>query len=103
MTHRLSDIIAEMERIERAEEATNRREIRDEERIELAFIRLLRNAFTEFLEAKGWVRTVGADYWRGESSSEGMAGLRFEVNVSHPDFEDFGDIEMVVEVKRGSN
>jgi hypothetical protein len=97
MKHRLSDIIAEMEKIERT---ALEREIQDDERVELSFIRLLRNAFTEFLEAKGWVETVGTDHWRGVNSNDGVPGLRFTVQTNHPDF---GEVEMTVSVKRGCN
>jgi hypothetical protein len=64
---------------------------------ELAFFRLLRDAFTEFLESKPWLKAVGSDYWRGEDD-DGCFGLRFEIVVDHPHV-----VDLEVTIKRGSN
>ena len=69
--HRLSDIIAEMEKIERD---GHERMMSQDDLGEAAFFRLLRSAFTEFLEGKPWVRGVGTDYWHGEDSEQGRFG-----------------------------
>jgi hypothetical protein len=97
MAHRLSDIIAEMEKIEAT---ALERELDDEERRELALIRLLRNSFTEFLEAKGWVKSVDTHYWRGEESHTHRGGVCFLVDTHHPDF---GDVELRIEIENGPN
>jgi hypothetical protein len=70
----------------------------DDKRSELAFFRLLRDAFTEFLEAKPRVKAVGTEYWHGEDSSEGRFGLRFEIQVDNPNV-----VDLEVVVNRGPN
>jgi hypothetical protein len=90
-----AEVTTEMEQIEKA---AHQKMMDDDALGELAFFRLLRSAFTEFLEGKPWARSVGTDYWRGEDSSEGRFGLRFMINVDHPHVT---DIEITI--KRGPN
>jgi hypothetical protein len=93
--HRLTDVLAEMDRIKRE----GHDKLRDDDEIaELAFFRLLRSAFTEFLETQPWVKSVGSDYWPGSDSEEARFGLRFMINVDHAHLE---DLEVVI--KRGPN
>jgi hypothetical protein len=80
------------------ERAARQKRLDDDQVGELAFFRLLRDAFTEFLEAKPWVKAVGTEYWLGQDSSEGRFGLRFEIQVDHPNVAD-----LEVTVKRGPN
>jgi hypothetical protein len=92
----LGQIIAEMQRIDiHAEHQSPDAE----DLAELAFFRLLRNAFAEFLETKPWVRTVGSDYWRGVDTDDGRSGVRFDISVDHPQ----GDMELEVIIQRGCN
>lgn len=92
--HRLADIIAEMDRIK---DDAHQKMLSDDELGELAFFRLLRDAFTEFLESKPWFKSVDSEYWRGEDA-DGRFGLRFTVHVDHPHVND-----LEVTVNRGPN
>ena len=90
-----AEVNAEMAQIERA---AHQKMLDDDARGELAFFRLLRSAFTEFLEGKPWVKGVGTDYWHGDDSEQGRFGLRFEIQVDHPQV-----VDLEVIVKRGPN
>jgi hypothetical protein len=64
---------------------------------ELAFMRLVRQSLTEFLESKPWVKSVGNCYWH--DSDEVRVGLRFDVDVHTPN----GDsISLEVTTARGA-
>jgi hypothetical protein len=90
-----AEVTDEMERIKRdaAQKMAD-----DDKRGELAFFRLLRSAFTDFLEGKPWVKEVGTEYWHGEDSSNGRFGLWFEIQVDHPNV-----VDLEVVVNRGPN
>jgi hypothetical protein len=84
--------------MEQIENAAHQKMLDDDARGELAFFRLLRSAFTEFLESKPWFKSVGTDYWPAKDSSDERFGLRFTINVDHPQVTD-----LEVTVKRGPN
>jgi hypothetical protein len=90
-----AELTAEAKKIK---DAAYQKNVDDDARGELAFFRLLRDSFTEFLEAKPWFKAVGTEYWLGEDSSRERFGLRFTVQVDHPQV---GELEVVV--TRGCN
>jgi hypothetical protein len=89
-----AELTAEAKKIK---DAAHQKMMDDDARGELAFFRLLRDSFTEFLEAKPWFKAVGTEYWYGDNH-DSRFGLRFSIQVDHPQV-----VDLEVVVTRGSN
>jgi hypothetical protein len=96
--------IEDSEPMNRAEKALAKmvlqKELEAERALELKFIRRLRDEFTAFLEAKGWVKSVDTHYWNSQESYTKHGGVCFLVDTHHPDF---GDVELRIEIENGPN
>jgi hypothetical protein len=89
-----AEVTDEMAKIER--DARQKR-YDDDKLAELAFFRLLRDSFTEFLEAKPWVKSVGSNHWVTREDGE-RSGLCLDVRLNH---DQVADLEMII--TRGQN
>jgi hypothetical protein len=87
-------VTAEMEQIEHA---AQQKDVDDDVRGEVAFMRLLRTALTEFLESREWVQSIESSCW-ASGEDGGRSGVRLDVRVVHAHV---ADLEVII--VRGQN